>query len=79
MSELRLGAIDADLAHWAPGRQGGQGVIDSPATDAYRARLDALGLDAGEVQRVVEEVKVAFRLNQALFTELGQNIDGYRR
>jgi heme oxygenase len=28
---------------------------------------------------VVEEVKVAFRLNQALFTELGQNIDGYRR
>jgi hypothetical protein len=39
MSELRLAAIDADLAHW----------------------------------------EVAFRLNQALFTELGQNIDGYRR
>ncbi|MDP2774901.1 MAG: biliverdin-producing heme oxygenase [Nocardioides sp.] len=142
----RLGAIDADLAHWAPGRAATD--IDSPATDAYcdrlhradelademagllvahhytrylgdlsggqaigrildrtfeldgagiafydfpaipkpklykdayRARLDALGLSAGEVQRVVEEVKVAFRLNQALFTELGKNIDGYRR
>jgi heme oxygenase len=137
----RLGAIDADLAHWAPGRGTG---VDSPATaayrdrlhaagewggllvahhytrylgdlsggqaigrildrtfeldsagiafydfpaipkpkpykDAYRARLDGLGLSTGEVQRVVDEVKVAFRLNQALFTELGQNIDGYRR
>lgn len=136
----RLDAIDADLAHWAPGRTG----VDSPAADAYRerlrqagewggllvahhytrylgdlsggqaigrildqtfeldgagiafyafpaipkpkpykdayrARLDALGLDAGEVQRVVDEVKVAFRLNQAVFTELGRNIDGYRR
>lgn len=146
----RLGALDADLAHWAPGRAATD--VDSPATDAYRdrlhragesaresaresggllvahhytrylgdlsggqvigrildrtfeldgagiafydfpaipkpkpykdayrARLDALGMSAGEVQRVVDEVKVAFRLNQALFTELGQNIDGYRR
>lgn len=137
----RLDALDADLAHWAPGRGtrvvspatdayrdrlaragewggllvahhytrylgdlsggqvigrildrtfalGGAGIAfyDFPAIpkpkpykDAYRARLDALGLGAGEVQRVVEEVKVAFRLNQALFTELGQNIDEYRR
>jgi heme oxygenase len=50
-----------------------------PYKDAYRARLDAFGLSSGEVSQVVEEVKVAFRLNQALFTELGQNIDGYRR
>lgn len=50
-----------------------------PYKDAYRARLDGLGLSTGEVQRVVDEVKVAFRLNQAVFTELGRNIDGYRR
>jgi heme oxygenase len=50
-----------------------------PYKDAYRARLDALALSPQDVARVVEEVKVAFRLNQALFTELGQNIDGYRR
>lgn len=41
-----------------------------PYKDAYRARLDALGLDRAEKQRVVEEVKVAFGLNQALFEEL---------
>ncbi|WP_134739541.1 biliverdin-producing heme oxygenase [Nocardioides sp. 503] len=50
-----------------------------PYKDAYRARLDALELSPQDVARVVDEVKVAFRLNQALFTELGQNIDGYRR
>ncbi|WP_193612105.1 heme oxygenase (biliverdin-producing) [Nocardioides lijunqiniae] len=50
-----------------------------PYKDAYRARLDALELSVEDVARVVDEVKVAFRLNQALFTELGQNIDGYRR
>jgi len=50
-----------------------------PYKDAYRARLDALDLTPADKQRVVEEVKVAFRLNQAVFTELGQNIDGYRR
>lgn len=50
-----------------------------PYKDAYRARLDGLDLAAGDKQRVVDEVKVAFRLNQAVFTELGQDIDGYRR
>jgi heme oxygenase len=47
--------------------------------DGYRARLDALGLDEDAVARVVEEVKVAFRLNQALFAELAQDLDAYRR
>jgi heme oxygenase (biliverdin-producing, ferredoxin) len=42
-----------------------------PYKDAYRARLDALGLDADDTTRVVEEVRVAFRLNQALLRELG--------
>ena len=50
-----------------------------PYKDAYRARLDALGASPDEKQRIVEEVKVAFGLNQALFTELGQEIDAFRR
>ena len=50
-----------------------------PYKDAYRARLDELGADADEKARIVEEVKVAFGLNQALFNELGQEIDAYRR
>ncbi len=50
-----------------------------PYKDAYRERLDALDLSPGDVERVVGEVKVAFRLNQDLFTELGRDIDAYRR
>lgn len=41
-----------------------------PYKDAYRDRLDELGLDAAEQARVVDEVKVAFQLNQAVFEEL---------
>jgi heme oxygenase len=47
--------------------------------DGYRARLDALGLDAAEQERVVTEVKTAFQLNQALFVELGANLEAYAR
>jgi len=47
--------------------------------DGYRARLDALGLNAEEQERVVAEVRTAFRLNQALFVELGQRLDSYAR
>lgn len=50
-----------------------------PYKDAYRARLDALGATPDEKQRIVEEVKVAFSLNQALFDELGQEIAAFRR
>jgi heme oxygenase len=50
-----------------------------PYKDAYRARLDALETSSEEKARIVEEVKVAFGLNQALFTELGQEIDAFRR
>ena len=50
-----------------------------PYKDSYRARLDALGLAPGDVHRVVDEVKVAFGLNQDLFTELGHHIDDFRR
>lgn len=49
-----------------------------PYKDAYRARLDGLGLDAVDVDRVVDEVKVAFTCNQAVFTELAGNLDAYR-
>ncbi|QWF21125.1 biliverdin-producing heme oxygenase [Nocardioides sp. LMS-CY] len=47
--------------------------------DGYRARLDALDLDADERLRIVAEVKLAFRLNQALFAELGENLEAYAR
>ena len=47
--------------------------------DGYRARLDALGLGEDEVARVVDEVKVAFRLNQAVFAELAQDLESYAR
>ncbi|RNL62995.1 biliverdin-producing heme oxygenase [Nocardioides marmoriginsengisoli] len=50
-----------------------------PYKDAYRARLDALGLDSGQVTRVVDEVKVAFNLNQQLFAELSGNLDAWKR
>ena len=47
--------------------------------DGYRARLDGLGLSAEEQERVVTEVKTAFQLNQALFVELGKNLESYAR
>jgi heme oxygenase len=47
--------------------------------DGYRARLDDLGLDAEERARIVDEVKRAFRLNQAVFAELGDNLEAYAR
>ncbi|GAA4375288.1 biliverdin-producing heme oxygenase [Nocardioides caricicola] len=67
---------------------GGRGVsfydfpeIEKPKIykDGYRARLDALGMGAEDQARVVEEVKVAFRMNQALFVELGKNLGSYAR
>lgn len=136
----RLAALDADLAHWAPGTShqvdspaadayaarlraadwggallahhytrylgdlsGGQAIgkilgrtfgLDGaglafyefpdvpkpkPYKDGYRARLDGLALSDAEVARVVDEVKVAFDLNRALFAELAENLPGYAR
>ena len=50
-----------------------------PYKDGYRARLDGLALTAGERERVVDEVSVAFELNHAVFVELGQDLERYRR
>ena len=50
-----------------------------PYKDAYRDRLDRLGLDGAETARAVEEVRIAFGLNQALFDELSERIEVYRR
>jgi len=50
-----------------------------PYKDGYRSRLDALDLTAEERARVVAEVSVAFELNQAIFAELGADLEGYRR
>ncbi|MFT4262507.1 MAG: biliverdin-producing heme oxygenase [Nocardioides sp.] len=47
--------------------------------DAYRARLDALGLSEDEIARVVVEVRRAFNLNQAVFVELGEQLEAFRR
>lgn len=49
-----------------------------PFKDRYRTRLDALRLGADGVRRVVDEVKVAFGLNQAVFDELSANLPAYR-
>lgn len=50
-----------------------------PYKDAYRARLDALRADAGDIDRIVGEVKHAFGLNQAIFDELAENIADHQR
>jgi heme oxygenase len=49
-----------------------------PYKDAYRSRLDGLGLDADAIDRVVDQVKMAFALNQAVFDELTANLADYR-
>jgi heme oxygenase len=54
-------------------------VKAKPYKDTYRARLDGLDLDADEISRAVDEVKVAFGLNQSLFDELAENLPAYRR
>lgn len=50
-----------------------------PYKDAYRARLDALPLDAEQRAAVLDEVKVVFTLNGGLFSELSTQLDQYRR
>jgi heme oxygenase len=42
-----------------------------PFKDLYRERLDALELGAAETARAVAEAQEAFRLNRAMFAELG--------
>jgi heme oxygenase (biliverdin-producing, ferredoxin) len=54
-------------------------VRAKPYKDEYRDRLDGLTLNADEIGRAVDEVKVAFRLNQGLFDELAGNLPAYRR
>ncbi|GAB1813335.1 biliverdin-producing heme oxygenase [Mycobacterium sp. MUNTM1] len=54
-------------------------VRPKPYKDAYRARLDALRADTGDIDRIVGEVKFAFGLNQAIFDELADGIADHRR
>lgn len=42
-----------------------------PYKDAYRAKMDALGLDEAETDRFIAEVSDAFRFNRDLFADLG--------
>ncbi|CQD13715.1 heme oxygenase [Mycobacterium lentiflavum] len=50
-----------------------------PFKDRYRARLDALRLGPDAVRRAVDEVKIAFGLNQAVFDELSDNLPVYQQ
>jgi heme oxygenase len=50
-----------------------------PYKDAYRERLDALDLTAEQRDAVVSEVQRSFSFNQAIFAELGQHLDTFRR
>lgn len=45
-----------------------------PYKDEYRRRLDALDLTAADQQRVVDEVRIAFQLNRAIFEELADRL-----
>ncbi|MEV0454371.1 biliverdin-producing heme oxygenase [Catellatospora methionotrophica] len=49
------------------------GIADLTAfKDAYRARLDGAPWDAVEQDRIIDEVKLAYRLNTDLFADLGR-------
>jgi len=48
-----------------------------PYKDDYRTRLDSLPLSEDERMRAVEEVQVAFTLNQSLFDELTAELPQY--
>jgi len=43
-----------------------------PFKDVYRERLDALPLTSAQRAQVVEEARIAFRLNRAVFADLAQ-------
>lgn len=47
--------------------------------DDYRQRLDSLPLDETQRAHAVVEVQNAFRHNQAVFADLGRDLDSYRR
>lgn len=51
-------------------------VRSKPYKDAYRARLDALRPGANEIDRIVDEVKLAFGFNRALLDELADHAGG---
>ncbi len=53
-------------------------VRPKPYKDSYRARLDALGPGTDEIDRIVDEVKMAFGLNRALLEELAHHIPSRR-
>lgn len=50
-----------------------------PYKDGYRDRLDALAVTESEGELIVDEVRVAFGMNSAVFIELGRNLEQYRR
>ncbi|NLU84962.1 biliverdin-producing heme oxygenase [Rhodococcus sp. HNM0569] len=49
-----------------------------PFKDAYRASLDAAPFDSATQDRVIDEVRLAFGLNRALFDDLAGDLDRFR-
>ena len=47
--------------------------------DGYRERLDALPVTTEQREAIVAEVQTAFSHNQAVFAELGRDLEAYRR
>lgn len=50
-----------------------------PYKDGYRARLNELALSDADKDAIVDEVRIAFGLNSAVFIELGKNLPQYQR
>lgn len=48
-----------------------------PYKDAYRAKLDNAPLSAADQQQLIDEVNLAYALNEALFADLEADIDTY--
>ena len=45
--------------------------------DEYRARVDAAGWDAEEQSRIIEEIKLAFRLNTHMYDDIGADYERF--
>ena len=50
-----------------------------PYKDGYRERLDSLPVTSAQQEAIVTEVQRSFTFNQAIFAELGQDLESYLR
>ncbi|WP_106398969.1 biliverdin-producing heme oxygenase [Actinocorallia populi] len=79
MGDLSGGQIIGRRVERVYGLEGGRGtgfyrfdgLKTKPFKEAYRRRVDEAPFDAGERGRIIDEVRLAYRLNTAVFDELG--------